>query len=99
MKINERAYDSWYGLAYANYALKKAAMAVTAAEKAGAAELAAQSSDAIVVLRERVTSKGGTTERALNCMRKDGVEAAIANAIDAACQRAREMGDELGRDE
>jgi pyrroline-5-carboxylate reductase len=65
----------------------------------GAAELAAQSDDAIGVLRERVTSKGGTTERALNCMRKDGVEAAIANAIDAACQRAREMGDELGRDE
>jgi pyrroline-5-carboxylate reductase len=64
----------------------------------GAAHLAAASEDDVAVLRERVTSKGGTTERALASLREDRVVEAIARAIKAANARARELGDELGRD-
>ncbi len=64
----------------------------------GSAELAARSSDSPATLRERVTSKGGTTERALASMRKDRVDEAIVRAVQAANDRARELGDELGRD-
>jgi len=63
----------------------------------GAGELAARSSEPPGVLRERVTSKGGTTERALATMNADGVQAAIVRALKAANQRARELGDEFGR--
>jgi len=63
----------------------------------GAAELAARSPETAAVLRERVTSKGGTTERALQSMNGDGVRDAIVRAIHAANRRARELGDELGR--
>jgi pyrroline-5-carboxylate reductase len=64
----------------------------------GAAKLAASSPDPVAVLRERVTSKGGTTERALASMAKDEVKTAIIRAIRAANDRGRELGDELGRD-
>jgi pyrroline-5-carboxylate reductase len=64
----------------------------------GAAKLAASSPDPVAVLRERVTSKGGTTERALASMAKDEVKAAIMRAIRAANDRGRELGDELGKE-
>jgi pyrroline-5-carboxylate reductase len=64
----------------------------------GAAELAARSTEPAAVLRERVTSKGGTTEQALASMNADHVQDAIVRAIHAANRRARELGDELGRD-
>ena len=63
----------------------------------GAAELAARSSDAPGTLRERVTSKGGTTARALATMQADRVADAIVRAVRAANERARELGDEFGR--
>ena len=63
----------------------------------GATKLAATSSDLLAVLRERVTSKGGTTEAALTSMDKDGVRDAIKRAIHAAAERSRELGDELGK--
>jgi pyrroline-5-carboxylate reductase len=64
----------------------------------GAAELAARSSDAPAILRERVTSKGGTTERALAALQSDRVADAIVRAVRAASERARELGDEFGKD-
>ncbi|MFM2087924.1 MAG: hypothetical protein RLZZ237_2793 [Pseudomonadota bacterium] len=63
----------------------------------GAAQLAAQSTEAVSLLRERVTSKGGTTYAALTSMEESGVKAAIVKAVKAAAQRGREMGDELGK--
>jgi pyrroline-5-carboxylate reductase len=63
---------------------------------AGATELAARSSDPVEVLRERVTSKGGTTFAALQSLEADGVKASIIKALKAAQQRARELGDEFG---
>jgi pyrroline-5-carboxylate reductase len=64
----------------------------------GAAELAARSNEPPGTLRERVTSKGGTTERALASMRAARVDEAIVRAVQAANERAHELGDELGRD-
>lgn len=59
----------------------------------GAAALAVQSGDAPAVLRERVTSKGGTTFAALQSLQADGVQAAFVRAVKAAGARARELGD------
>jgi pyrroline-5-carboxylate reductase len=64
----------------------------------GAAQLAAQSSDDVAVLRERVTSKGGTTFAALQSMEQAGVKQAIVAAVKAAAARGVELGVELGRD-
>jgi pyrroline-5-carboxylate reductase len=65
----------------------------------GAAQLAAQSPDPVSVLRERVTSKGGTTYAALSSMEAAGVKQAIVQALHAAAERGTELGEEFGRDE
>jgi pyrroline-5-carboxylate reductase len=62
----------------------------------GAAALAQASPDPPAVLRERVTSRGGTTFAALESMRADGVGPAIERAVEAARRRAAELGDEYG---
>jgi pyrroline-5-carboxylate reductase len=62
----------------------------------GASSLAAQSNEAPAVLRERVTSKGGTTFAALELMRAHKVSESILAAAIAAAHRAKELGDEFG---
>jgi len=64
----------------------------------GAAQLAAQSDEAVEVLRQRVTSKGGTTYAAISSMEAAGVREAIGAAMKAAAARGRELGEELGKD-
>lgn len=64
---------------------------------AGASELARASQDPLEVLRERVTSKGGTTYAAITSMEQAEVKAAFMKALHAARQRAQELGDEFGR--
>jgi len=59
---------------------------------AGAAALAAQSDEPPEVLRERVTSKGGTTYAALSSLETSGVKAAFVRALHAARDRAEELG-------
>jgi len=63
----------------------------------GASELARASQDPLELLRERVTSKGGTTYAALTAMEADGVKAKFVQAMHAACRRAEELGDEFGK--
>lgn len=63
----------------------------------GASKLAACSEDDAGVLRAKVTSKNGTTERALMSMAANRVAQHIAEAAQAAATRSREMGDELGQ--
>jgi pyrroline-5-carboxylate reductase len=63
---------------------------------AGATQLAAQSDESLATLRQRVTSKGGTTHAAISSMEGAGVKAAIVEAMKAAAARGRELGDELG---
>jgi pyrroline-5-carboxylate reductase len=62
----------------------------------GAVKLAQESEDAVETLRARVTSKGGTTERALAALEQDGVRRSIMRAAHAAAERSRELGDALG---
>jgi pyrroline-5-carboxylate reductase len=64
---------------------------------AGASELARASSDPPEVLRQRVTSKGGTTYAAITSMEQDRVQDLFVKALHAACERARELGDEFGK--
>ena len=63
---------------------------------AGASELARTAGEPPQVLRERVTSKGGTTYAALTSMRDASVAEAFIRAMHAARQRAAELGDEFG---
>jgi pyrroline-5-carboxylate reductase len=62
----------------------------------GALALAKHTGEPPARLRERVTSKGGTTERGLASLDADRVKDAIVRAVKAAAQRSRELGDELG---
>ena len=64
----------------------------------GASELARSSQEPPAVLRERVTSKGGTTYAALTSMDESRVADHFVQAMHAACRRAAELGDEFGRD-
>jgi pyrroline-5-carboxylate reductase len=63
----------------------------------GAGELARASTESPEVLRQRVTSKGGTTYAAITSMEDNGVKALFINAMLAARQRATELGDEFGK--
>jgi len=63
----------------------------------GAGELAHASTESPEVLRQRVTSKGGTTYAAITSMDDSGIKASFAKAMHAARNRAQEMGDEFGR--
>jgi pyrroline-5-carboxylate reductase len=62
----------------------------------GASALAKASSEPPETLRERVTSKGGTTYAALTSLERDGVRLQFMRAMHAARQRAAELGDEFG---
>lgn len=65
---------------------------------AGAVKLALDSPDSAAVLRERVTSKGGTTERALAIMQQAGIKQAIVQGVAGAAERSRELAVILGAD-
>ena len=62
----------------------------------GAAELADRSDEPLEILRQRVTSKGGTTYAALSSMENDNIKQSFINAMQAAEKRAKELGDEFG---
>jgi pyrroline-5-carboxylate reductase len=64
----------------------------------GAAKLAIERGEDPKVLRAQVTSKGGTTERALGVMEERGIKAHFVEAVKAAAERSRELGDALGKD-
>ena len=63
----------------------------------GAIQLAQNSSEPASVLRERVTSKGGTTAAALDVLNQEAWHAILVKAIAAANERGKVMGDELGK--
>lgn len=63
----------------------------------GASELARSSTESLAVLRDKVTSKGGTTYAAISHMQSDDLAGLIDQALQAAQQRAIELGDGLDR--
>jgi len=62
----------------------------------GATRLAEQSDTELPVLRSQVTSRGGTTERAVATLDEAKVMSSIIDAVKAAAVRARELGDRFG---
>jgi pyrroline-5-carboxylate reductase len=62
----------------------------------GASELARSASEPPSVLRERVTSKGGTTYAAITSMQEAGMASLFETALKAAQHRAKELGDAFG---
>lgn len=61
----------------------------------GGAKLAAGSDESPQTLRQRVTSKRGTTERAINTFDELAVKQRIIDGVKAACLRSRELGEEM----
>ena len=93
---------------YAMEALEKAARELGLPEGAsrslalwtfvGAAKLAIERGEDPAVLRAQVTSKGGTTERALEVLEEARVKDHFVKAVSAACERSRALGEALGKD-
>jgi pyrroline-5-carboxylate reductase len=64
----------------------------------GSSLLAAQSLESPATLRSQVTSKGGTTEQAIQTMEAAAVKSAIIKAAKSAATRSQELGNLLGKD-
>jgi pyrroline-5-carboxylate reductase len=64
----------------------------------GAAKLAAASDRSPAELRQQVTSKGGTTEAALQVFDREKLAERLARALEAARRRGAELGDALEKD-
>jgi pyrroline-5-carboxylate reductase len=90
----------FYFLEALEYAARELGFADAQARKlahatfAGAIKLAGASDLTPAVLRAQVTSKGGTTERAVSVLDEHGVKASFVAAVKAAAARAKELGDE-----
>jgi len=64
----------------------------------GASKMALESSEDPATLRARVTSPGGTTERAVARLEAGNIRQTLLEAVEAARARAVELGDSLGAD-
>ncbi len=74
----------------------KMARLLTLETAIGAARLALESSEDLSSLRKRVTSPGGTTERAIEIFDQAETDKTIERAISSAAVRSRELADLLG---
>ncbi len=63
----------------------------------GAAKLALEIEEDPALLRENVTSPGGTTERAIQVLLQEGLEDMFSQALRAARDRSQELADELSK--
>jgi pyrroline-5-carboxylate reductase len=63
----------------------------------GASALAQASSEPPEILRQRVTSKGGTTYAAITSLDDNHVKSLFVQAMQAARHRAKELGEEFGK--
>jgi pyrroline-5-carboxylate reductase len=73
------------------------ARALAYATLQGAAQLAVNSAESAGNLREKVTSKGGTTAAALAVLQESDWQGILEAALDAAAKRGQAMGDELAQ--
>jgi pyrroline-5-carboxylate reductase len=62
----------------------------------GAAQMARHSTESLALLRDQVTSKGGTTAAALDVLDAAGLRAIVAHAVAAADRRSAELAAEFG---
>ena len=77
---------------------REQALRLAVATFTGASALAKTSGESPQALRQRVTSKGGTTFAAISSMEDNDVRALFIDAMYAARERAKELGDEFGAD-
>ena len=63
----------------------------------GAARMARETGTAPAVLRENVTSPGGTTEAAIDALNENGVSGHIVEALGRAGRRSRELAEGFAR--
>jgi len=75
----------------------KTAHLLTLQTALGAAKMALESSEAVSVLREQVTSPGGTTEQGLRVMAENNIDQLIAQVLKAAHDRSRELANILDK--
>ena len=71
--------------------------ALTAQTALGAARMALEPGADVAELRRRVTSPGGTTERAVRVLEERGLRRLFDDALQAAATRSRELAEEIGR--
>jgi len=64
----------------------------------GAAKIALESSESPARLREKVTSPGGTTQKAIETFQQNGFNQLVSKALHAARDRSIEMSKQLGAD-
>lgn len=76
----------------------EAAHLLTVQTALGAARMAMESSESPEKLRQRVTSPGGTTERALAILERGGIRDLLRDALTAARDRSRELSQLLGKE-
>jgi pyrroline-5-carboxylate reductase len=62
----------------------------------GAAKIALESAESPAQLRERVTSPGGTTQKAIETFQENGFAELVSKALQAAKERSIEMSKQLG---
>lgn len=65
----------------------------------GAAQMATSSTDELVELRQRVTSKGGTTESAIQSFEDHNFRQIVKTAMQEACKKSKILGDELSKND
>lgn len=70
---------------------------LTLATAIGAARMADEATEPLAILREQVTSKGGTTAAALAVLEAADLRATIARAVAAAARRSVELAAEFGQ--
>lgn len=75
---------------------RNTASAMTAQTALGAARMAVENGLELTELRRRVTSPGGTTQRAIESFQRQGLDSVVAKAMQAAADRAAEMALEMG---
>jgi pyrroline-5-carboxylate reductase len=73
------------------------ARALAYATLQGATQLAVNSDESASSLREKVTSKGGTTAAALAILKEKDWQGILEVALAAAAKRGQAMGDELAQ--
>ena len=75
----------------------KTARQLTEQTALGAAKLASQSDEELSTLRQRVTSPGGTTERAIDTLMENQLPKIFGKAMQAAYDRSKELAIELDK--
>lgn len=71
---------------------RAAATQLAAQTMLGAAEMVLETGDHPAVLKERVTSPGGTTIAGLQVLEQQQIRGALMDAVQAAAERSRELG-------